>query len=140
MQRCVPAITFLIWWSLDFSFWIKKICDSAMHWVNSWNKLLLYNSIVSKWYQRLDDKSVWNVSSFRTKFSIDLSFSGMWKRYSIKSKDNINTWTKKASQKDFMKGTLKIPGTFRRTFGLDSVVQVIILVHLLNKGNQRVNG
>ena len=38
-----------------------------------------------------------------------------------------------------MKRTLKIPGTYQGTFNLDSVVQVIILVHLLKKEN-RVNG
>ena len=35
-----------------------------------------------------------------------------------------------------MKGTLKIPETFQETFNLDSVVQLIILVHLLKKGNK----
>ena len=34
-----------------------------------------------------------------------------------------------------MKGTLKIQGTFQGTFSSDSVVQVIILVHSLKKGN-----
>ena len=34
-----------------------------------------------------------------------------------------------------MKGTLKILETFQGTFSLDSVVQVIILVHSLKKGN-----
>ena len=39
-----------------------------------------------------------------------------------------------------MKGTLNIRGTFQGTFSLFNVVQVIILVHSLKKGNQRVNG
>ena len=38
-----------------------------------------------------------------------------------------------------MKGTFKILGSFQETFNLDIVVQVIILVHILKKGN-RVNG
>ena len=37
-----------------------------------------------------------------------------------------------------MKETLKIPVTFQGTFSLDSVVQVIILVHLLRKGNREL--
>ena len=34
-----------------------------------------------------------------------------------------------------MKGTFKIPGIFPETFNMDIVVQVIILVHSLKKGN-----
>ena len=37
-----------------------------------------------------------------------------------------------------MKETLKIPVTFQGTFSSDSVVQVIILVHLLKKGNKEL--
>ena len=39
----------------------------------------------------------------------------------------------------FIKGTFKTPGTFPGTFNLDILVEVIILVHSLKKGN-RVNG
>ena len=38
-----------------------------------------------------------------------------------------------------MKRTLSIPASLQENFSSDSVVQVIILVYLLNKGNQRVN-
>ena len=37
-----------------------------------------------------------------------------------------------------MKGILKIPGTFQGIFSLDSVVQVIILVHSMKKGNRKL--
>ena len=37
-----------------------------------------------------------------------------------------------------MKETLKIPLTFQGTFSSDSVVQVIILVHLLKKENREL--
>ena len=37
-----------------------------------------------------------------------------------------------------MKDTLKNPGTFQGTFSLDSVVQVIILVHSLKRGNREL--
>ena len=57
-----------------------------MYWINSWGKLLLFNLIVSKWYQSLDDKSVCNFCSLRVKANIDLSFNEMRKLYSIKSK------------------------------------------------------
>ena len=35
-----------------------------------------------------------------------------------------------------MKRTFKIPGTFPGTFNMDTVVQVIIQVHSLKKGNR----
>ena len=38
-----------------------------------------------------------------------------------------------------MRGTLKVPWGLQQAFNLDSVVQVIILVHSLKMGN-RVNG
>ena len=62
---------------------------SDMEWMNSWDKLLLYNSIVSTWYHSLDDKSVCSVCSLRVKLNIDLSFSEMRKLYWIKFKKSI---------------------------------------------------
>ena len=55
------------------------------------DKLLLYNSIVSKWYQSLDDKGVCNVCSLRVKFNKDLSFNEMRELYSIKLKKHEHT-------------------------------------------------
>ena len=85
-----------------------------------------------------------SVCSLRIKFNIDLSFSEMRRLYWIKRKKNkqkkkTHEESKKKSLKEFMKGTFKIPGTFPGTFNLDIVVQVIILLHSLKKGN-RVNG
>ena len=47
---------------------------------------MIDNTIASKWYQSLDDKSECSVCSFRVKFNVDLSFSEMRKLYSIKFK------------------------------------------------------
>ena len=85
-----------------------------------------------------------SVCSLRIKFNIDLSFSEMRRLYWIKRKKKqkekkTHQESKKKSSKEFMKGTFKIPGTFPGTFDLDIVVQVIILLHSLKKGN-RVNG
>ena len=43
------------------------------------------------------------------------------------------------SWKEFMKGTLKIPGPLQRIFNLDSEIEVVIPAHSLQKKN-RVNG
>ena len=63
------------------TYYLKK---ERLYQISSWDKSLLYNSIVSKWHQSLDDKSVCNVYSLRVKFNIDLSFSEITKLYSIK--------------------------------------------------------
>ena len=44
----------------------------------------------------------------------------------------------KKSWKEFMKGFLKVSKTFQGTFNLDNVVQMIILVYLLKKGNREL--
>ena len=92
--------------------------------------MLLYNSIVIKWYHSLDDQSVCSVCSLRVKFNIDFSFSGMGKLYSINFKKSI-----KKSRKNSWK---EIQGTYQGTFSLDSVVQVIILGYSLKKGNRQL--
>ena len=50
------------------------------------DKFLRFNSILSKWYESLDDKSVCSVSSLRVKFNVDVSFSEMGRLYLIKYK------------------------------------------------------
>ena len=58
----------------------------------------------------------------------------MWKRYSIKFK-KLQTLRQRKHKENlkrvYEKKKLKILGTFQGTFNLDSVVQEIILVHLL---------
>ena len=50
------------------------------------DKFLRFNSILSKWYESLDDKSVCSVNSLRIKFNVDVSFSEMGRLYLIKYK------------------------------------------------------
>ena len=45
---------------------------------------------MSKWYQSLDDKSVFSICSLRVSFRIDLSFSEMIRFYSPKPKKACN--------------------------------------------------
>ena len=94
----------------------------------------------NKWYHSLDDTSVCSVCSLRVKFKVDFSFGEMRRLSSIEIKKvYTHRQTKiKKSWKEFMKGTLKIPGTLQGNFNLDSLVQVIILVHSLKKGNREL--
>ena len=58
--------------------------------------LKINNSIVSEWYQALDDKSV-SVCILRIKFNIDLSFSKMRRLYWIKF---INAYTQTERERE----------------------------------------
>ena len=82
-----------------------------------------------------------SVCSLRIKFNIDLSCSEMRRLYwlKLKKKKKHKKAKRRVRKSSCMKGTFKIPGTFPGTFNLDIVVQVIILLHSLKKGN-RVNG
>ena len=78
------------------------------------------NSVARKWYQSLDDKSECSVCSIRVKFNVYLSFSEMGRFYSTKFKKHMHIDSEriKKSWKEFMKGTLKMPGTFQGTLVL----------------------
>ena len=122
--NCMPQMMKLGLVIYTFSIRIRNICDSqwkwqvykgsirsAMQWINSWEKLLLYNSIMSKWCQSLDDKNVCSVCSLSVKFNMDLSFSEMRNLHSIKlKKKSINTQTKKGRN---FENSWKFPRNFQ---------------------------
>ena len=79
-----------------------------------------------KWYQTLHDKSVCSVCSPRVKLNVDLRFIDMRRFYSIKlKKAQTHTESKERTQKEFMK----------ETFNLYIVIQILILVQSLKKGD-----
>ena len=104
-------ITFYICFHLIFLFFLLEIC---------WRFSKLDNSIAVKWYQSLDDESGCSVYSLRIKFKVDLSFNESRRLYSIKfEKAYLHRRVGKMKcWKEFMKETLKTPGTFN----LDSVI------------------
>ena len=128
VQRYAYAIACLICWNLNylcslfgspsifvftliFLFFLLEIC---------WRFSKLDNSIAVKWYQSLDDESRCSVYSLRIKFKVDLSFNESRRLYSIKFEKAYphRRVGKMKCWKEFMKETLKTPGTFN----LDSVI------------------